>query len=105
MRVYSKVSGLAAWSEDCTRCSCIAVLLVSLVSFDATTLCVVGTTVTSRNCSQEQIKIRINSRNVYYHSVKNLLSSRLVSKHLRLKYTKIKFYLLFCMGVKLRLSH
>jgi hypothetical protein len=45
-RVYPKVSGLAAWSENCkwyssaTRCSCIAILWVSLVSFAAITLCV-----------------------------------------------------------------
>jgi hypothetical protein len=47
-RVYPKVSGLAAWSENydwyiqlsATRCSCIDILWVSLVSFAATTLCV-----------------------------------------------------------------
>jgi hypothetical protein len=44
--VYPKVSGLAAWSENCkwyssaTRCSCIAILWASLVSFAAITLCV-----------------------------------------------------------------
>jgi hypothetical protein len=46
--VYPQVSGLAAWSENCkwhssvTRCSCIATLWVSLVSFVAITLCVVS---------------------------------------------------------------
>jgi len=46
-RVYPKVSRLAAWSQNCqwyqlsaTRCSFIAVLRVSLVSFAAITLCV-----------------------------------------------------------------
>jgi hypothetical protein len=46
-RLYPKVSGLAAWSENCKwysslplMCSCIAILWVSLVSFDAITLCV-----------------------------------------------------------------
>jgi hypothetical protein len=44
-RVYPKVSGLAAWSENCkwyklsaTRCSFIAILWVSLFSFAAITL-------------------------------------------------------------------
>jgi len=43
---YPKLSGLAAWSENCkwynsaTRCSCIAILWIILVSFDAKTLCV-----------------------------------------------------------------
>jgi hypothetical protein len=45
-RVYPKVSELAGLSENCkgydsaTRCSCIAILWVSLVSFAAITLCV-----------------------------------------------------------------
>jgi hypothetical protein len=46
-RVYLKVSGLAACSENCkrysslhTRCSCIAILWVSLVSCAAISLCV-----------------------------------------------------------------
>jgi hypothetical protein len=45
--VYPKVSGLAAWNENsqmvqlsATRCSCKAILWVSLVSFAAITLCV-----------------------------------------------------------------
>jgi hypothetical protein len=40
MRVHPKVSGLAAWSENCKWCSCIAILWVSLVSFAATIVCV-----------------------------------------------------------------
>jgi hypothetical protein len=41
MRLYPKVSGLAARSENCaTMYSCIAILWVSLVSFAATNLCV-----------------------------------------------------------------
>jgi hypothetical protein len=44
-RRYPKVSGLSSWSErmvqlSATRCSCIAILWVSLVSFGAITLCV-----------------------------------------------------------------
>jgi hypothetical protein len=46
-RVYPKVSGLAAWNENCkcyqlsaTRCNCITILWSSLVSFAVITLCV-----------------------------------------------------------------
>jgi hypothetical protein len=38
-----------------------------------------GTPVTSRNLNQEKIKRRLISGNVCYHSVQNLLSSRLQS--------------------------
>jgi len=48
-RVYPKVTGLAAWSDNCkwyssvpTRCSYIAILWVSLVSFAVITRCVVS---------------------------------------------------------------
>jgi hypothetical protein len=40
VRMYPKVSGLAAWSENCKWYSCIAILWVSLVKFAAITLCV-----------------------------------------------------------------
>jgi hypothetical protein len=40
-----------------------------------------GTTVTNQNLIQEKIKRRLNSRNACYHSVQNLLSSRLLSKN------------------------
>jgi hypothetical protein len=42
-----------------------------------------GTTVTSQNFIQEEIKRRLNSGNACYHSVQNLLSSRLLSKKLK----------------------
>jgi hypothetical protein len=38
------------------------------------------TTVTDQNLIQEEIKRRLNSGNACYHSVKNLLPSRLLSK-------------------------
>jgi hypothetical protein len=38
-----------------------------------------GTTVTNQNCINEKIKNRLNSGNACYHSVQNLLSSRLLS--------------------------
>jgi hypothetical protein len=41
------------------------------------------TTLTHRNCIQEEIKSRLKSGNAYYHSVKNLLCSSLLSKNLK----------------------
>jgi hypothetical protein len=37
-----------------------------------------GTTITNQNLIQEEIKRRLNSGNACYHSVQNLLSSRLL---------------------------
>jgi hypothetical protein len=49
-----------------------------------------GTTVTNQNFIQEEIKRRLNSGNACYHSVQNLLSSRLLSKNLKIRiYTTI----------------
>jgi len=48
-----------------------------------------GTTLTSQNSIQEEIKIRLNSGNVYYHSVQNLLSSSLLSKNCKIKIYRI----------------
>jgi hypothetical protein len=47
-----------------------------------------GTT-TNQNLIQEEIKKRLNSDNAWYHSVQNLLSSRLLSKNI-----KIRIYML-----------
>jgi hypothetical protein len=44
-----------------------------------------GTTLTNQNHIHDEIKIRLNSGNACYHSVQNLLSSRLVSKNLKIK--------------------
>jgi len=44
-----------------------------------------GTTLTNQNSIAEEIKSRLKSRNVCYHSVQNLLSSRLLSKNLKIK--------------------
>jgi hypothetical protein len=41
-----------------------------------------GTTITNQNLIQEEIKRRLNSGNACYHSVQNLLSSRLLSKNM-----------------------
>jgi hypothetical protein len=46
-----------------------------------------GTTVTNKNPIQEEIK-RLNSGNAFYHSVQNLLSSRLPSKNIKIRIYK-----------------
>jgi len=48
-----------------------------------------GTTLANQNSIQEEIKSRLKSGKACYHSVQNLLSSSLVSKHLRLRYTEL----------------
>ena len=44
-----------------------------------------GTTLTNQNSIAEEIKSRLRSGNACYHSVKNLLSSRLLPKNLKIK--------------------
>ena len=44
-----------------------------------------GTTLTNKNSITEEIKSRLRSGNACYHSVQNLLSSRLLSKNLKIK--------------------
>jgi len=44
-----------------------------------------GTTLTNQNSIAEEIKSRLRSGNAYYRSVQNLLSSRLLSKNLKIK--------------------
>ena len=44
-----------------------------------------GTTSTNQNSIQEEIKCRLKSGNACYHSVQNLLSSRLLSRNLKIK--------------------
>jgi hypothetical protein len=48
-----------------------------------------GTTVTNQNLIEEEIKRRMNSGNACYHSVQNLLSSRLLSKNLKTRIYKM----------------
>jgi hypothetical protein len=47
-----------------------------------------GTTVTNQNSIQDEIKMRLNSGNACYHSVQILLSSRLLSKNLKIRIFK-----------------
>jgi hypothetical protein len=44
-----------------------------------------GTTLTDQNCMHEEVKSRLNSGNACYHSVQSLLSSRLLSRNLKVK--------------------
>jgi len=44
-----------------------------------------GITLTNQNSIPEEIKIRLRSGNACYNSVQNLLSSRLLSKNLKIK--------------------
>jgi hypothetical protein len=48
-----------------------------------------GATLTEQNCMHGEINSRLNSGNVCYHSIQSLLSSRLLSRNLKLKYTKL----------------
>ena len=45
-----------------------------------------GTTLTNQNAIQEEIKSSLRSGNACYYSVQNLLSSRLLSKNLKIIY-------------------
>jgi hypothetical protein len=47
-----------------------------------------GTTITDRNLIQEEIKRRLNSGNACYHSVQSPLSSRLLSKNIKIRIYK-----------------
>jgi hypothetical protein len=47
-----------------------------------------GMTVTNQNLIQEEIKRRLNSGNACYHSVQNLLSSRLLPKNVKVRIYK-----------------
>ena len=60
-----------------------------------------GTTLTYQNSIQEEIKSRLKSGNAYYHLVRNILSSSVLPKNIKIKIYRTKLFLLFCMGVKL----
>jgi hypothetical protein len=47
-----------------------------------------GTTVINQNMIQEEIKMKLNSDNACYYSVQNLLSSRLLSKNVKIRIYK-----------------
>ena len=60
-----------------------------------------GTTLTHQNSISEEIKSRLRSGNACYHSVQNLLSSRLLSKNLKIKIYSNIILPIFCTGVEL----
>jgi hypothetical protein len=47
-----------------------------------------GTRPTDQNCMNEEIKSRLNSGNACYHSVQSPLSSRLLSRNVKVKIYK-----------------
>jgi hypothetical protein len=57
-----------------------------------------GTTLTNQNDIHGQIKSRLSSGNACYHSVQNLLSSRLISKNLKIKTYKTVILLVVLYG-------
>ena len=62
----------------------------------------IGGTVTNTNDIREEIKHTINMGNACYYSLEKILSSRLLSKELKVKaYKTIAYYRLYCMAVKL----
>ena len=57
-----------------------------------------GVTVTNTNDMREEIKCRINMGNASYYPLEIILSSRLLSKKLKVN---LLYYRLYCMVVKL----
>jgi hypothetical protein len=62
-----------------------------------------GTTLTDQNCIHKEFKTRLNSGNACYHSVQSLLSSRLLSRNVKVKIYKTIILPVVFMGVKLDL--
>ena len=60
-----------------------------------------GTALTNQNSVAEEIKSRLRSGNACYHLVQNLLSSRLLTKNLKIKIYRTIILPVFCIGVKL----
>jgi len=54
-------------------------------------------------CLATKIQSNLNLEDACYHSLQRFVLSLLRTE--TLKYTKLYFYLLFCMGVKRALSH
>jgi hypothetical protein len=64
-----------------------------------------GTALTNLNSIQDDIKSRLKSRNACYHSMQHLVSYSLLYKDTNIKIYRTVIVLLFCMGVRLGLSH
>jgi len=48
-----------------------------------------GKTLTNQNSVQEEIKSRMKSENACYHSVQGILSSSVLSKNIKFRYTEL----------------
>jgi hypothetical protein len=57
-----------------------------------------GTTLTDQNCIHKEIKSKLNSGNACYHSVQSLLSSRLLSRKVKVKIYKTIILLVVLCG-------
>jgi hypothetical protein len=62
------------------------------------------TTITYQNSIHEEIKSRLKSKNVCWHSAQNM-SFTFSSKNIKITIQRTVIFLLFCIGVKLGLSH
>jgi hypothetical protein len=60
-----------------------------------------GTTLTNQNDIHDESKSRLNSGNVFYYSVQNLLSSHLISKNLKIKIYKTVILPVVTFGCKI----
>jgi hypothetical protein len=58
-----------------------------------------GTTAKNQNLNDEEIKTRLNSGKVCCHSVQNFLSSRLLSKNLKIRIYVQNYYNFACGSV------
>jgi hypothetical protein len=63
-----------------------------------------GTTLTNLNDFHDEIKSKLNSGNACYYSVQNLLSSRLISKNLKIKIYKTVILPVVLFGCEIGLS-
>jgi hypothetical protein len=72
---------------------------------DVVTLKYFGKTVTDQNSIHEYIKNRLNSGNACYHSVQNLLSSRLMSRNVNVDVCKTIILTVVFIDDKLCLFH
>jgi hypothetical protein len=57
-----------------------------------------GTAATNQNAIQEEIRRRVNSGNVCYHSDQNLLSTHLLSKNVKIRIYKTIIFLVVLYG-------
>jgi hypothetical protein len=64
-----------------------------------------GTTLTDQNCVHKEIKSRINSENACYNSVQGVLSSRLLSRNVRVKIYKTIILAIVFYGCETWVSH